>query len=71
MTIETKFKNGDKFWAMDNNKPTQFNVFSINIRIEGTKSENIKILYSIVNGGSFSFDDKNCYATKEALLKSL
>lgn len=71
MTIETKFKGSDKFWAMDNNKPTQFTVYGISIWVDGLVANKIKILYSTADGGKYWADDREVFPTKEALLQSL
>jgi len=76
MYILTKFDIGDNVWFMENNKPTEGKVSSIEIFNYETKNDYIKYnAYDIINPSTWldhaNLYEQNLYASKTKLLESL
>lgn len=72
MEIKTKFDLWQKVFFLHNNKVHSFQIDSISVRVIalGGGEEEIAISYKLC-GLTDSFDEKDLFATKEELLKSL
>ena len=72
MKLETKFNLRQKVYFMYKNKVNSLQIDSIIVRVIalGGSEEEIAISYKLC-GSTDSFDEKELFATKEELLKSL
>ena len=72
MKLETKFNLRQKVYFMWGNKVQSLQIDSISVKAIalGGGEEEIEISYKLC-GSTDSFDEKNLFATKEELLKSL
>jgi hypothetical protein len=71
MTIETKYNIGDEVWVIEDDKPKCKKIKEIDIQIGDyfSKSNEVEIDYTF---GIYCIrDEKQCFPTKEELLKSL
>ena len=76
MIIKTKFNKGDRVWYMENNKPTQVKICSIEIFYVGTNQDHIKYTGADVDNPVTWLDHTNLhenilYLSKQELLDSL
>lgn len=73
MTIKTKFNVGDEVWLMENNKPKNYEVFDIEVKVF-TNHFNVVLTresYCLAkNSRHWELADA-LFATKEELLRSL
>ena len=74
MNIKTKFNVSDEVWVIRNNKPYSFRIQSIQMKLDYTA---LDLYYTaatrpFVPGVSLEwFNEKDCFKSKQALLKSL
>ena len=75
MTFETKYKIGDEFWIMLNNKPEKFFVDRIVVEQYqepgGCYSVVEKTKINYYHNHKYSVSENEFYRTKEELLKTL
>jgi len=76
MEFKTKFNKGDKVWYMENNKPTEVKITSIEIFYVGTDQDYIKYNATDIINPITWLDHTNLfenmlYHSKAELLKSL
>lgn len=72
MEIKTKYDLWQEVFFLHNNKVHSFQIDSISVKVIalGGSEEEIEISYKLC-GSTDSFDEKDLFATKEELLKSL
>ena len=73
MEIKTKFDLWQEVFFLHNNKVHSFQIDSISVRVIalGGGEEEIEISYQLNGLTTDRFDEKDLFATKEELLKSL
>ena len=77
MEIKTKYEPHQKVWIMKGEKPTEIEICGVNIDCGkiGSISGGVRIRYhfkeGFLNGGTFEELEKDVFATKEELIKSL
>ena len=74
MIIKTKFEPGQEVWVMQDNKPINLFVYSINIvaGLDFNKQITYAMIYNLANGRfGGNFEENKIYTTKEDLKNNL
>lgn len=73
MKFETKYKIGDKFWLMKDNKAVAYSIYGINVAITAKSFPKFEVFYFNEGeyGSSVSVLEQNVHPTRESLLATI